>query len=300
MEKMKIFVSWSGPRSAAVAEALKEYLPIINNAFELWLSSDDIAKGSRSTLEIAKALVSAKAGIICLTPNNLTAPWILFEAGGIAKTVVDQTLACTVLIDLQPSDVSKPLGEFQHTRLNEKELLKLVKDLNKAAGDSARKDSDIEKAFKMCWPELKEKLDHLPDDGSTERPKRDQQEMLEELTDLARQTSISVLESHRRITEKLEKVESDLLLAPAWQGNVGTANLVNLRALLGSSPNDSLYSALINSPFVPAPPSAAGAAQNTAQERPAPKPPYTPAEGLSRRAALLKRRMRREETNDKK
>ena len=132
MEKMKIFVSWSGPRSAAVAEALKEYLPVINNAFDLWLSSDDIEKGSRSTLEIAKALTAAKAGIICLTPNNLTAPWILFEAGGIAKTV-DETRACTILIDLQPSDVSKPLGEFQHTRLNEKELLKLVKDLNNAA-----------------------------------------------------------------------------------------------------------------------------------------------------------------------
>jgi hypothetical protein len=110
MEKMKIFVSWSGPRSAAVAEALKEYLPVINNAFDLWLSSDDIEKGSRSTLEIAKALTAAKAGIICLTPNNLTAPWILFEAGGIAKTV-DETRACTILIDLQPSDVSKPLGE---------------------------------------------------------------------------------------------------------------------------------------------------------------------------------------------
>jgi hypothetical protein len=50
LEKMKIFVSWSGPRSAAVAEALKEYLPMINNTFDLWLSSQDIAKGSRSTI----------------------------------------------------------------------------------------------------------------------------------------------------------------------------------------------------------------------------------------------------------
>ena len=140
---MKIFVSWSGRKSAAVAEALKEYLPMINNAFDLWLSSDDITKGSRSTLEIAKALVAAKAGIICLTPNNLTAPWILFEAGGIAKTV-DATLACTLLIGLQPSDVTKPLGEFQHTRLNEKELLKMVQDLNKAAGEGPQRYGDRE------------------------------------------------------------------------------------------------------------------------------------------------------------
>jgi hypothetical protein len=34
MEKMKTIVSWSDPRGAAVPEALKEYLPMINNAFE--------------------------------------------------------------------------------------------------------------------------------------------------------------------------------------------------------------------------------------------------------------------------
>ena len=112
---MKIFVSWSGPRSAAVAEALKEYMPVINNAFEPWLSSDDIPKGSRSTAEIADALAAAKAGIICLTPHNLTAPWILFEAGGLAKTV-EKPLACTLLIDLEPSDVSKPLPSTTSTQ----------------------------------------------------------------------------------------------------------------------------------------------------------------------------------------
>jgi TIR domain len=139
MDKMKIFISWSGPRSAAVAEVLKEYLPLINNAFDPWLSSEDIPKGSRSTGEIGDALANARAGIICLTPNNLTAPWILFEAGGIAKTVTEKPLACTLLIGLEPSQVSKPLGDFQATRLKEKEplpesagLLRLIKTLNKA------------------------------------------------------------------------------------------------------------------------------------------------------------------------
>ena len=171
MEKMKIFVSWSGPRSAAVAQALKEYLPMINNAFELWLSSEDISKGSRSRPEIAKALATARAGIICLTPNNLTAPWILFEAGGIAKTM-ETTLVCTVLIGLEWTNVSGPLSEFQHTtKLDEKELLKMVKDLNSIAGESARTDTEIERAFNLCWPELKDrvKLEQLPSDGPTGR-----------------------------------------------------------------------------------------------------------------------------------
>ena len=169
---------------------------MINNAFDLWLSSQDISKGSRSTLEIAQALAAAKAGIICLTPNNLTEPWILFEAGGVAKTV-DKTLACTLLIGLEPSDVSKPLGEFQHTRLNEKELLQLVQDLNKAAGESARKDTEIDKAFKLCWPELRARLENLPSDGPTKRPQREPEEMLEELIDLARTTN-KITESNMR------------------------------------------------------------------------------------------------------
>lgn len=188
MDRMKIFVSWSGPRSGAVAEVLKEYLPIINNAFDPWLSSADIAKGSRSTVEIADALNSARAGIICLTPNNLTEPWILFEAGAVSKTV-EKPLACTLLVDLEPSDVSKPLGDFQHTRLKEKELLQLVKTLNKAIGDAAMEEAHIVKAFNLCWPELSQRLEKVPADGVRDRHPRPVAEVLEELVLAVKVTS---------------------------------------------------------------------------------------------------------------
>jgi len=209
MEKMKIFVSWSGSRSAAVAQLLHEYLPMINNAFDPWLSSVDIDKGSRSASEIAQALVAAKAGIICLTPNNLTAPWILFEAGGIAKTV-DKPLACTLLVGLEPSDVSKPLGEFQHTRLQEKDLLHLVKVLNRAAGDSARQDTEIEKAFKLCWPELRERLKNLPEDGSSERPQRSQTDMFAEILDTMRSNRSQAEDDTQSVQVQLDLLVADI------------------------------------------------------------------------------------------
>ncbi len=208
---MKIFISWSGARSAAVAETLKEYLPMINNAFDPWLSSVDIEKGSRSTSEIANALAAAKAGIVCLTPNNLKEPWILFEAGGVAKTV-DKPLACTLLIDLEPSEVSKPLGDFQHTRLTEKELLQLLKTLNRAAGEGTREDAHIEKAFKLCWPELKERFAKLPSDGTTQRPHRTDRDLLEELVDTVRGRSASdtvlLMEAEVKISELSERLKS--------------------------------------------------------------------------------------------
>jgi hypothetical protein len=83
---MDIFISWSGPRSRAVTEALTEYLPMIVNAFSPWLSSADIDKGARWNSDLAAALATSKAGIICLTPNNLTAPYVLFESGALSKT----------------------------------------------------------------------------------------------------------------------------------------------------------------------------------------------------------------------
>jgi hypothetical protein len=186
---MKIFITWSGLRSRAVAEALKEYLPLIVNAFSPWLSSADIDKGANWAIELSTALATARAGIICLTPSNLLEPWILFEAGAIAKTVTEKPLACTLLIGLKSSDLTGPLALFQDTKLAEDDLLQLVKTLNNALGKDALKESQVEKAFRSFWPGLKERLDNLPADKHAGRPQRPEREMIEEILDTVRSTS---------------------------------------------------------------------------------------------------------------
>src|SRR5580693_5399098 len=133
---MDIFISWSGPRSGAVAEALKKWLPKIVNAFKPWLSSADIDKGARWSSDIATRLQAAKAGIICLTPSNLSAPWILFEAGALSKTL-ENTFVCPLLVDLQPREVTGPLAQFQATRATRDEMLRLLKTLNGGLGEAA-------------------------------------------------------------------------------------------------------------------------------------------------------------------
>jgi TIR domain len=63
-----VFISWSGDRSRAAADALRDWLPKIINAVRPWLSSADIDKGARWNVDIAAKLEAAKIGILCLTP----------------------------------------------------------------------------------------------------------------------------------------------------------------------------------------------------------------------------------------
>jgi hypothetical protein len=90
---MKVFISWSGERSRAVAEALWEWLPNVIQTVNPWVSLADIEKGARWSTEIASQLETCCVGLICLTPENLSAPWLLFEAGAISKTL-DKAFVC--------------------------------------------------------------------------------------------------------------------------------------------------------------------------------------------------------------
>lgn len=220
MAKMDVFISWSGQRSRAVAEALKKYLPMIVNDLNPWLSSTDIDKGSRSTEEIAVALSNARAGIICLTPNNLKEPWILFEAGAIAKTVREKPLACTLLIGLGITDVSGPLSQFQATKPTRMDMLHLVKTLNKALGESAVDEPQIEETFDLCWSKLKEIFDSLPSDGPNTKPERRPEDMLKELVEISRVTSTNVVQGYAQITSQLAGLNDSLRLPLARYGTL--------------------------------------------------------------------------------
>jgi TIR domain len=166
---MDVFISWSGPRSQAVANALRNWLPKIINALKPWLSSADIDKGARWSSDVASRLSSAKAGIICLTPSNLHADWILFEAGALSKTL-ENTYVCTLLVGLKPSDLGPPLAQFQATKAEKEDVFGLLKTLNSGLGDGALADGHLAEAFEVWWPKLMAELDNLPADDVAKRP----------------------------------------------------------------------------------------------------------------------------------
>jgi len=82
---MKVFISWSGRRSNAAANLLKEWLPNVMQAIDPWMSDRDIDRGALWFSQIAETLSDTTNGIVVLTSENINKPWILFEAGALAK-----------------------------------------------------------------------------------------------------------------------------------------------------------------------------------------------------------------------
>jgi hypothetical protein len=153
------------------------------------MSDKDIEKGSRGLGEVAKALDAIKVAIICVTPDNLNAPWLLYEAGALSKTIDDETRLCTLLLGgLQIQDVKPPLGMFQATKAIEKDdFRRLIHTINRAVSEDPLLDQDLDSVFDAMWPQLEQTLTALP--PPTKMVSRSQQEVLEELVSLVRSQS---------------------------------------------------------------------------------------------------------------
>ena|SRR5689334_7768015 len=95
-----------------------------------WLSAGDVDKGAKWAQAISGQLEKSDFGLICLTPENLTSPWLLFEAGALSKK--EESRVCTYLYDLKYENVKDPLSQFQHTLATEAETKKLVGTINRA------------------------------------------------------------------------------------------------------------------------------------------------------------------------
>ncbi|WP_160160850.1 TIR domain-containing protein [Actinomadura sp. K4S16] len=185
---MKVFLSWSGDKSKAVAEVLKTWLPDVIQAIEPWVSSQDIAKGSRGLKELADELKGSDFGIVCITSDNQDAKWINFEAGALSK-IVEGSYVVPFLLDINVQDLSGPLAQFQATRSNSKEdVKKLIFDINEALGANSISVERLERAFERNWEDLDSSLRGVRE--QSQRPmkaSRSDSEILAEILVLVRQ-----------------------------------------------------------------------------------------------------------------
>lgn len=155
---MKIFLSWSGDRSFAIAEALNEWLPHVIHAVEPFFSPK-IEKGVRYASELDQALENTRFGIICLTPDNLTSRWIHYEAGALSKTPGSRMW--TFLHGLAKNQVPPPLGRFQHTSAERDDVFQLMQSINENlehAGHTPLRPEVLSSSFRSAWPSFEERL----------------------------------------------------------------------------------------------------------------------------------------------
>ena len=189
---MKVFLSWSGEKSHKVALVFRDWFPSVIQSLVPYVSSEDIDKGTRWSTDIAKELEDSSFGILCVTKENLTAPWLTFEAGALSKTM-DKSFVSPFLFDIKSSEVDGPILQFQSTIFSKEDVLKLVKTLNKACGEDTLTDERLEKAFGVWWPTLDGELNKLKDfKEQSDNPKTtnngaiESSEILEEILDLSR------------------------------------------------------------------------------------------------------------------
>jgi len=131
---MKVFISWSGELSKQVAELLRDWIPNLLQFVEPWMSNQDIESGSVWFDEISKELSENGIGILCLTPENLEAPWLLFEAGALFKGLTKNRV-CPLLINLRKTDVKPPLSQLNLTLADREGILKLIRSINEHGGE---------------------------------------------------------------------------------------------------------------------------------------------------------------------
>jgi TIR domain len=153
-----LFVCWSGDRSNAAASMLARRLPAIVPDLEC-LVSTQIEVGRLWPAELQRQLVAADAGLVCLTTEAVRSPWIHYEAGMLAAEVGKERgepIVFTYLLDLEPRELSGPLGAYQAATATREDTRRLVDSLLRFVGTEDAMD------FDAWWSELSEDLQRIP------------------------------------------------------------------------------------------------------------------------------------------
>ncbi len=236
---MKVFISWSGERSQELAQSLREWLPQVLQTVEPFVSSTDLEKGSRWPIELDAHLRANAYGLLCLTRDNLSAPWLLFEAG-VLSTSLSKPRVAPVLLDVNPADVGWPLAQFQATRLEADDVLKLIKSINSSNDTLKLDERSLEKSFEKWWPELQSEFGRIRaipatktkqttiSGQSVREGERSERVLIEELLELARERNRLDEAREVRLLERVEKTVLEAARKPSKDTVYALERLVQL------------------------------------------------------------------------
>ena len=211
---MKVFISWSGQLSGKLAHSLREWLPKVIQSLQPYYTPFDVDKGARWLPDITNELNDTTVGLLCMTQDNVSGDWILFEAGALSKTL-DAACVCPILFGIRPTDMSGPLKQFQATRFEKPDFRKMMTTINSRLGEQQLPEKTLETAFDKWWPDLETEINEiLFEQPETDEPLRSDRDLLEELLEITRRQTAFITRTTTALppsmTEKLLEAQIEL------------------------------------------------------------------------------------------
>jgi hypothetical protein len=139
-----------------------------------------------------------------LTPQNVAAPWMIFEAGALSKHLDDRVVP--ILFRLRKTQVTGPLAHFQMAEFEEADIRRTLLMINNQLGDRALDAETFRDMFEVQWPILHREVMsvlEMPEHNQVAAP-RSNEDVLAEILELTR--TIARLQSQGpKATERSDK-----------------------------------------------------------------------------------------------
>lgn len=163
MKNKQIFISWSRENSKMFANKLKTILEqdiYKDSGLSCFVSDVDIASGEEWWAKIKKELKRSSLGIVCITKENINAPWIYYEAGAMIARgykVIPLIIGCNPDL-LKDTPLS---GNQRRDFYDEKQFTKMIFDINQelkliVSNDSPVDEIRLKPIIKAGYEKLKE------------------------------------------------------------------------------------------------------------------------------------------------
>lgn len=143
-----------------------------DSELDIFISEEDIAYGSEWYKKIKERLIDCDLAVIFLTPDNMNASWLNFEAGAIVIGD-DKRSVITFLIDVPIEAIKSPLKHYQCFDISHETIRKLIIDIREKAGFGSPADAHVELIVEKHYDKLyksiqsaKEELDRKYMDAS--------------------------------------------------------------------------------------------------------------------------------------
>ncbi|MGE0785692.1 MAG: toll/interleukin-1 receptor domain-containing protein [Sandaracinaceae bacterium] len=156
-----VFVSFSGSIARAVADALYGELGFVFDA-DVFMSHETIVSGERWHASIEDNLARAHFGIIVCTPDNQSAPWLLFEAGALGRALPPPQgsaqpsgRVCPYLVGMEARELAHPLTAYQARKADEQESRRLFLDI---ASEFDAREGPTRARMEVAIPRLLEEV----------------------------------------------------------------------------------------------------------------------------------------------